>query len=80
MVLNPSKWFYMCLVSKSKINDFIFGDRTKILLTLEHELLGIKIDTNLNFHNLLKQLTEKNFNEKNKTCKRQSFHIFRTSN
>ena len=54
----------MCLVSKSKINDFIFGDRTKILLTLEHELLGIKIDTNLNFYNLLKQLTETNFSEK----------------
>ena len=50
MVLNPSKCFYMCLGSKFKINDFILEDRTKIPLILEHDVLGIKIDTNLNFY------------------------------
>ena len=39
----------MCLGSKSEINDFILEDRTKIPLTLEHEVLEITIDTNLNF-------------------------------
>ena len=47
MVLNPSKCFYICLGSKSEINDFILEDRTKIPLTLEHEVLGITIKTNL---------------------------------
>ena len=56
MVLNPSKCFYMCLGSKSDINDFILEDRTKILPKLEHEVLGITIDTNLNFYSHLKQL------------------------
>ena len=49
MVLNPSKCFDVCLDSKSEINDFIVKDRTNILLILEHEVLGITIDTNLNF-------------------------------
>ena len=40
----------MCLGSKFKINDFILEDRTKIPLILEHGVLGIKIDTNLNFY------------------------------
>ena len=56
MVLNPSKCFYMYLGSKSEINDFIIEYRTKISLTLEHEVLGITIDTNLNFYSHLKQL------------------------
>ena len=47
MVLNPNKCFYICLGSKSEINDFILEDRTKIPLTLEHEVLGITIKTNL---------------------------------
>ena len=29
MVLNPSKYFYMCLGSKSDINDFTLGDRLR---------------------------------------------------
>ena len=44
----------MCLGSKSEINDFILEDRTKVPLTLEHEVLGITIDTNLNFYSLKK--------------------------
>ena len=39
MVLNPSKCFYICLASKSEINDSILEDSTKIPLTLEHEVL-----------------------------------------
>ena len=46
----------MYLGSKSEINDFIIEYRTKISLTLEHEVLGITIDTNLNFYSHLKQL------------------------
>ena len=55
----------MCLGSKSKINDFILEDRTKILLTLEHGVLGITIDTNLNFYRHLKQLCKKVANKLN---------------
>ena len=40
----------MRLGSKSEINDFTIEDRTKIPLTLEHEVLGIATDTNLNFY------------------------------
>ena len=50
MVLNPIKYFYMCVGSKSDINDFILEDRTKIPLTLEPEFLVITIDTSLNFY------------------------------
>ena len=49
----------MCLGSKSEINDFIHEDRTKIPLTLEHEVLGITIDANL------KQLCKKVANKLN---------------
>ena len=52
--------------SKSEINDFILEDRTKIPLTLEHEVLGITIDTNLNLYSHLKQLC-KNVLIKNKS-------------
>ena len=54
----------MCLGSKSKINDFIL-DRTKIPLTLEHEVLGITTDTKLNFYSHLKQLSKKVANRLN---------------
>ena len=50
MVLNPIKYFYMFVGSKSDINDFILEDRTKIPLTLEPEFLVITIDTSLNFY------------------------------
>ena len=55
----------MCLGSKSKMNDFLLEDRTKIPLTLEHEVLVITIDTNLNFYSHLKQLFKKVANELN---------------
>ena len=54
MVLNLSKCFCMCLGSKSEMNDFILEHRTKIPLTLEHKVLRITIDTNLNFCSQLK--------------------------
>ena len=59
MVLNPSKCFYICLASKSEINDSILEDSTKIPLTLEHEVLWITIDTYLDFYSHLKQLCKK---------------------
>ena len=39
----------MRLGSKSKINDFILLYRTKMPLTLEHDVLGITIDPNIKF-------------------------------
>ena len=65
MILNPSKPFYLCLGSKSKINDFTLEDRTKIPLTLEHEILGITININPNFDCHLKQLCQKAANKLN---------------
>ena len=55
----------MCLGSKSQINDFILEDRTKKQLTLEHEVLRITIDTNLNFYSHLKQSCKKVANKLN---------------
>ena len=65
MFLNPSKWIYICLGSKSEIKDFTLQDRTKIPLTLKHEVLGKTIDTNLNFYDHLKQLCKKVANNLN---------------
>ena len=69
MVLNPLKYFYMRLGSKSELNDFILEDRTKIPLTLEHEVLRITIETNLNFYSRLKQLCKKVANKLNALSK-----------
>ena len=55
----------MRLDSKSEINDFTLEDRTKIPLTLEHELLGITPNTNLNFYSHFKQLCKKVANKLN---------------
>ena len=65
MALNPSKCVYMCLGSKFEIKDFILEDKTKIRLTLEHEILGITINTDLNFYSHLKQLRNKVANKLN---------------
>ena len=43
----------------------ILEDKIKIPLTLEHEILRIKIDTNLNFYSHLKQLCKKVANKFN---------------
>ena len=49
----------MCLDPKSDINDFILENRTKIPVTLEHEVLGITISSNLNFFSHLNQVSKK---------------------
>ena len=49
----------MCLGSKYVINNFILEDRIKIPITMEHEVFGITIDTNLNFYSHLKYLCKK---------------------
>ena len=59
----------MRLGSKSELNDFILEDRTKIPLTLEHEVLRITIETNLNFYSRLKQLCKKVANKLNALSK-----------
>ena len=53
----------MCSGSKSKIKDFVPEDRTKIPVTLKREVLGITIDTNLNFYSHVKQLFKKDINK-----------------
>ena len=63
--LNPSKCFCMCLSSEYEINDPILKDKTKIPLTLEHDVLRITIDSNLNFYSQLNQLCRKVENELN---------------
>ena len=65
MLLNLSKCFYLYLGLKSVINYFILEDRTKIPVTLEHEVLGITIDTYLNFYSHLRQLCKKVANKLN---------------
>ena len=65
MVLNPNKYFYRCLRSKSPINDFILEDTTKIPQSLEHEVLRTAIDTNLNFSSHLKEICKKIVNKLN---------------
>ena len=59
MVLNPNRCCYICLGSKPEINGFILEDRIKIPLTLEYEVLGITIDSSLNFYSHLKQFCKK---------------------
>ena len=54
----------MCSGSKSKINEFVPEDRTKMPVTLKREVLGITIDTNLNFHSYVKQLFKKDINKR----------------
>ena len=49
----------MSLGSKSEINNFILEGRSKILLTLEHDIIGIMMDTNRRFYSHLKQLCKK---------------------
>ena len=65
MVLNTSKCLSMCFGSKSEINNFILKNWIKIPLTLEYEVLGTTINTNLNFYSDLKQLWKKVANELN---------------
>ena len=64
MVLSLSKDFYMCLGSKSEINDYMPEERTMIPVTLEHAILGIMIDNNL-IYSHLKQLYKKVANKLN---------------
>ena len=53
----------MCSGSKSKIKYFVPEDRTKIPVILKREVLGITIDTNLNFYSHVKQLFKKDINK-----------------
>ena len=54
-----------CLGSKSETNDFLLEGRTKTSLTLEHEVLAITTNNNLNFYSHLKQLCKKDENKLN---------------
>ena len=64
MVLNPGKCCYMTFGSKFN-NDLLLEDGTTIPSAEEHVVLGITIDSHLNFHSHLKQLCKKVANKLN---------------
>ena len=78
------------LSSKSKINDFIIEDRTKISIKLKHEPLGVTIDTSLNLYSCLNNYVRKlEINLKHwpelyliliKICKYSLYSIFQWTN
>ena len=65
MVLNPVKCCYMTFGSKFNNNDLLLEDGTTIPSAEEHVVLGITIDSHLNFHSHLKQLCKKVTNKLN---------------
>ena len=64
MVLNPGKCCYMTFGSKFNNNDLL-EDGTTIPSVEEHVVLGITIDSHLNFYSHLKQLCKKVVNKLN---------------
>ena len=66
MFLNPGKCCYMTFGSKfSNNNDLLLEDDTTIPSAEEHVVLGITIDSHLNFYSHLKQLCKKVANKLN---------------
>ena len=65
MVLNPGKCCYMTFGSKFNNNDLLLEDGTTIPSAEEHVVLGITIDSHLNFYSHLKQLCQKVANKLN---------------
>ena len=56
MLLNPGKCCYMTFGSKFNNNDLLPEDGTTLPSAEEHLVLGITIDSHLNFYSHLKQL------------------------
>ena len=59
MVLNPGKCCDMTFGSKFNNNDLLLEDGTTIPSAEQHVVLGITIDSHLNFQSHLKQLCKK---------------------
>ena len=59
MILNPEKSHYMCLVKNLDDNEVLNFNNLIIERSKEVEILGIKIDKNLNFNNHIKSICRK---------------------
>ena len=59
MILNPEKSRYMCLGKNLDDNEVLNFNNIIIESSKEVEILGIKIDKNLNFNNLIKSICRK---------------------
>ena len=61
MILNPGKSHYMCLGKNRNNNEVLNFNNLTIKSSKEVEVLGIKIENNLNFNNHIKskQFVEK---------------------
>ena len=59
MILNPEKSHYMCLGKNLDDNEVLNFNNLIIESSKEVEILGIKIDKNLNFNNHIKSIFRK---------------------
>ena len=59
MILNPEKSHYMCLGKNLDDNEVLNFNNLTIKSIKEVEILGIKIDNNLNFNNHTKSVCRK---------------------
>ena len=59
MILNPGKSHYMCLGKNLDDNEVLNFNEFTIKSSKEEEILGIKIDNNLNFSNHIKSICRK---------------------
>ena len=59
MILNPEKSHYMCLGKNLDDNEVLNFNNITINSSNEVEILGIKIDNNLNFSNHIKSICRK---------------------
>ena len=59
MILNPEKSHYMCLGKNLDDNEVLNFNNLIIKSSKEVEILGIKIDKNLNFNNHIKSICRK---------------------
>ena len=59
MILNPVKGHYMCLGRNLDDNEMLKFNNLTIKSSKEAEILGIKLDNNLNFNNHIKLICRK---------------------
>ena len=59
MILNPEKGHHMCLGKNLNDNEVLNFDNLITKSSKEVEILGIKIDKDLNFNNHIKQICRK---------------------
>ena len=59
MILNLGKYHYMCLGKNLDDNEVLNFNNLTIKNSKEVEILGIKVDNNLNFNNHIKSISRK---------------------